>query len=243
MIFEAMIVTLFASFSTVLGGYLCRYTKYSNKNFLAFILAFTAGVMLFISFFDILPVSFLALQNRKEQFCLLLFCLLGVVLGYLCKNIINRFVISNNKTYKSALITTLTIATHNFPEGLITFLVTSKDLKLGIGLAISIALHNIIEGIAIGVPLLNSTKNKKLVIRYTFFSGISEFIGALFGFALFSFGFQGFNANYLMGLVAGIMIIVSIDELVVESFQIHKRICGLGLIIGMICMFIFGIIF
>ena len=66
----------------------------------------------------------------------------------------------------------IVIVLHNIPEGIVTFIVSNKNIMLGISMCIAIALHNIPEGISIAVPIYYSTKSKKKAIFYTFFQRI-----------------------------------------------------------------------
>ena len=81
--------------------------------------------------------------------------------------------------YRVGIISMLAIILHNIPEGIATFISTTKDTSLGISLATSIAFHNIPEGISISIPIYYSTKSKTKAILYTFISALSEQIGAI----------------------------------------------------------------
>ena len=80
----------------------------------------------------------------------------------------------------------IAIILHNVPEGIATFISSSKDISLGISLAIAITLHNIPEGISISIPIYYSTKSKFKALLYTFISGVSEPIGALIAYLFLS---------------------------------------------------------
>ncbi len=116
----------------------------------------------------------------------------------------------------------LAIIIHNIQEGIATFLTSTNNIKLGISLAIAIALHNIPEGISISVPIYYSTNNKMKAFLYTFISGISEFIGAIIA----SIFLTKFNSPLFMGcmysIIAGIMLHISLCELLPSSLNYNK---------------------
>ncbi len=131
----------------------------------------------------------------------------------------------------------LAIAIHNFHEGLATFTSALADPTLGISIAVAIAIHNIPEGIAVSVPLYYDTGSKKKAFLYSFVSGLSEPIGALVGYGLFYKYFNGITFGLLFAGVAGIMVFISIDELLptAEKYGEH-HLAIYGLIAGMIVM-------
>lgn len=109
-------------------------------------------------------------------------------------------------------------------------------MKLGITLAIALALHNIPEGISVAIPIYYSTGSKKRAFFNTLISGMSEFLGAL----LASIFLVGFSNDFFMGclyaMIAGIMIHISIYELLPSSFKYKKPM-------QTILFFIIGVLF
>ena len=108
---------------------------------------------------------------------------------------------------------------HNIPEGITTFISSNQDLKLGITLSIGIALHNIPEGISIAVPIYYATKNKKKAILLTFISGFSEFFGAILAYLFLAPIITSLGLGIILALAAGIMIHISIYELIPTAYQ------------------------
>jgi ZIP family zinc transporter len=142
------------------------------------------------------------------------------------------------------LFSALAIAIHNFPEGLATFMGAINDPKLGISIAVAIAIHNIPEGIAVSVPVFFATGDKKKAFMYSFLSGLSEPVGALIGY----FILRSFLNDALFGLVfagvAGIMVYISLDELLPTAEKYGKHhIAITGLIAGMMVMAISLVLF
>lgn len=150
----------------------------------------------------------------------------------------------NRKLMRMGLFTALAIAIHNFPEGMATFLVALDDPTLGIAIAIAIALHNIPEGISVSVPIYYATGRRKTAFFYSSLSGLAEPLGALAGYALLLVVLgQGAGAipqeamGILFGAVAGIMVYISLDELLPTSRAYGKEHDSLlGLVAGMAVM-------
>jgi ZIP family zinc transporter len=150
----------------------------------------------------------------------------------------------NHKLMRMGMFTALAIAIHNFPEGLATFLAALEDPSLGIPIAIAIALHNIPEGISVSVPIFYATGNRKKAFIYSFLSGLAEPVGAgiaYLGLRFFFGGDAGVIPSQVMGIlfggVAGIMVYISLDELLPTSRAYGKGHDSLlGLVAGMLVM-------
>jgi ZIP family zinc transporter len=138
---------------------------------------------------------------------------------------------------RMGVFTALAIAIHNFPEGLATFIAALEDPGLGIAIAVAIAIHNIPEGIAVSVPIYYATGNKKKAFWYSFSSGLAEPVGATIGFLIL----MPFLSPLMFGLifagVAGIMVFISIDELLPAAQEFGEHHLSIyGLIAGMLVM-------
>lgn len=127
------------------------------------------------------------------------------------------------------LITALSIAIHNFPEGMATFTAAMQDPKLGLAIAIAIAIHNIPEGVAVAVPILMATGSRKKATLWSFLSGLAEPLGALVGYLLLRTFFTDAVMGVLFAAVAGIMVFISFDKLLptaIDTDQPHLAIYG-----------------
>ena len=145
--------------------------------------------------------------------------------------------VKDSKLYKIGIFSMLAIILHNIPEGIATFLTTNANAKLGITLAIAIALHNIPEGISISVPLYFGTGSKTKAILYTFISGISEFFGSILAYLFLKNIASDIFINLLYALIAGIMISLSIEELIPNANKYSKKAVVIKyILIGIIFM-------
>jgi ZIP family zinc transporter len=151
---------------------------------------------------------------------------------------------AHHKMLRMGLFTALAIGIHNFPEGLATFLAALQDPSVGAAIAVAIALHNIPEGISVSVPIYYATGNRKKAFVYSALSGLAEPVGALIAYAAIRFILGGGAAvippevmGVLFGGVAGIMVYISLDELLPTSRAYGKGHDSLfGLIAGMLVM-------
>ncbi len=143
----------------------------------------------------------------------------------------------NTQLKRMGMFSALAIAIHNFPEGLATFASALSDPALGLSIAIAIAIHNIPEGISVSVPIYYATGSKRKAFGYSFLSGLAEPVGALIGYFIFRSFFNELVFGILFGVVAGIMVFISIDELLPTSRKYGKEHQEIyGFIVGMAVM-------
>jgi zinc transporter, ZIP family len=255
----AFALTLFAGLSTGVGSALAFFTKRTNTKFLSLALGFSAGVMIYVSFVEIFYKARMILTDpevfgARTGIWITVLSFFGgmaiiAVIDRLVPNVDNphemRKVeeldegLKNKKLVRMGLFTALAIAIHNFPEGMATFAAAISDPSLGIAIAVAIAIHNIPEGIAVSVPVYYATGNRKKAFWLSFSSGLAEPVGALVGYLLLM-PFIGDDPT-LMGIifaaVAGIMVFISLDELLpaAEKYGEH-HLSIYGMVGGMVIM-------
>ena len=235
-----LLLTSIAGLSTTIGSIIGLAFKRENPKFMSSVLGFTAGVMIGISFFELLPsgIKELGLARASAAF------IAGFILIFLIDTLIPHEYIGqkekiNDKTnarlLRTGLFIAVGIAIHNFPEGMAVFYSSMVDTKIGIPIAIAIAIHNIPEGIAVSMPVYAATGSKRKAFMWSFLSGIVEPAGALIT-ALILLPFLNLQIlGYLLSGIAGLMVFISIDELLPVSKSygyIHLPI--LSFIAGMI---------
>jgi ZIP family zinc transporter len=253
-------LTLLAGLSTGIGSAIAFFTKHTNTRFLSFTLGFSAGVMIYVSFVEILTKAreSLVLEMGPKNGTILTVCAFfgGILLIALIDKLVPGFenphemhkVEELNKIppdiqnmdsglLRTGVFTAIAIAIHNFPEGLATFTAALSDPALGISIAAAIAIHNIPEGIAVSIPVYYATKSRKKAFIYSFISGIAEPLGALLGFAIFFTFFSEIMFGIIFAIVAGIMVFISLDELLPSAQKYGEHHLSIyGLIIGMAIM-------
>lgn len=253
----ALGLTVFAGLATGVGSALAFYTKKTNETFLSIALGFSAGVMIYVSLVEIFVKARDSLNEiystPKMANAVTTLAFFG---GIALIALIDKFVPAGENPHeikdvsdmddeakkkksllRMGLFSALAIAIHNFPEGLATFLSALDDPTLGISIAIAIAIHNIPEGIAVSVPIYYATGSKRKAFGYSFLSGLSEPVGALIGFLLLRPYLDGAMFGIIFAGVAGIMVYISLDELLptAEKYGKHHFAIG-GLIAGMAVM-------
>jgi ZIP family zinc transporter len=246
-------LTLFAGLATGIGGIMAVMTKHTSKRFLSAALGFSGGVMIYVSFAEILVKANASLSEATNQISGAWITALSFFGGIFLILIIDRMIPSaenphepppldensepeknltkgDKKLMRMGLMTALAIAIHNFPEGLATFSAALYDPAIGISIAIAIAIHNIPEGIAVAVPIKAATGSRRKALFHSFLSGLAEPIGALVGYTILLQFFSPLTFGILFAGVAGIMVFISLDELIPTAREYdagHTSIYGI----------------
>ncbi|MFW9938019.1 MAG: zinc transporter ZupT [Candidatus Thorarchaeota archaeon] len=236
----ALLLTSIAGLSTTIGSLIAFVLKEPSKKLISLIMGFSAGVMILISFVELLAQGIEASTFLIGHLFFFSGMLLMLIIDISISHKYEFERIEENpklKLEKTSLLVMLGIFIHNFPEGMATFVGTFKNIDLGIALAFAIALHNIPEGIAVAVPIYTSTKSSKKAFFWSFISGVSEPIGALIaGLILFPF-LNDFVLGAVLAIVGGFMVYISLDELLPASrYSGFEHLSIIGIILGMIVM-------
>lgn len=142
------------------------------------------------------------------------------------------------KLQNMGLQTAIAIALHNFPEGLATFVAVLDEPKVGVILAIAIGIHNIPEGLCVSLPVYYATGNRTKAFWWGALSGITEPIGALFGWLIFAQSFNDSVYGIMFGLVGGMMVMISFRELLptAQKFDPNDTVVTYSAVVGMFVM-------
>ena len=235
----AFLLTSLAGLSTMIGV-IPIFIKLKNKDkIIASSLSFASGVMFCVSIIDLIPESMDMLKKYYTGLTLIGIIFLFIILGIITSSLIDKYLPTTNyeSLYKVGIISMLAIILHNIPEGIATFISTTKDTSLGISLATSIALHNIPEGISIAIPIYYSTKSKFKALGYTFISALSEPLGAILTYLFLLPFINDILLGLLFSFIAGIMLQISLTELLPESLSYnYKNNTKIFFIIGILFM-------
>ena len=261
----ALLLTLIAGAATGIGGALVLFKKKLSSNTLAASLGLSAGVMVFISLAEMFPeaqkeITSLGSIKYGEAWTLLAFFAgMGIIMliDFLVPEYENPHEAaelsldadsltgqdsSRKSLHRLGIMSAMAIAIHNFPEGIATFIGALNDPQMGAGITFAIAIHNIPEGIAVAIPIYYATKSKGKALLYATLSGFSELIGALICIAVTAiFGVElsagGPVFPLILAAVSGIMIYISLDELLPTAEKYGKHhIAIAGVISGMAIM-------
>lgn len=252
----AFMLTLLAGLATGVGSILAFFTSNTNTKFLSWALGFSAGVMIYVSFMEILVKAKESLVGELAESTGNWLTVGGFFAGMVLIALIDRFIPEQGNPHelkkvedmrkspngdgnllKMGSFTALAIGLHNFPEGIATFTAALQDPALGIAIAVAIAIHNIPEGIAVSVPIYFSTGSRKKAFKLSFLSGLAEPVGAIVAFLFLMPFLNDIMFGIIFAAVAGIMVFISLDELLPAAKKYDEAHTSIyGLMTGMAVM-------
>lgn len=249
----AFSLTVFAGLATGLGGLSILLARAPSPRLLASGLGLSAGVMLFVSFAEMMPQGNekIAAQFPDAAGWISIAAFFG---GIALIAVIDRFVPEDVNPHeamaphheekarrshlmRTGMLTAFVITIHNIPEGFATLISGLEDPRLGLGIAVAVAIHNIPEGAAVAIPIYHATHSRRRAIGLATLSGASEPIGALLLYLVL----LPFLSPALLGIVlvavAGVMVFVSLDVLLPTAEQYGQHHAATyALIAGMAIM-------
>ncbi|MEO0069887.1 MAG: zinc transporter ZupT [candidate division WOR-3 bacterium] len=262
----AIVLSALAACSTTLGSVLGMAVRRPSTGFMGFSLGFSAGVMMFVSFAELLATAIGSLGFSAAVIAFFI----GVVLMFVIDLVVPHEFISEHtidvsqecfdhpaaamgkgwrhrygkrqevepaRLLRIGILIALGIGLHNLPEGMATFAGAVKNRSLGIAIAVAIALHNIPEGLAVAVPVFCATGSRRKALVLSTLSGAAELAGAVIAALILMPFLNERLMNLLLAGVGGLMVFISFDELIPGSYAYgHEHLSVAGVISGMMLM-------
>ncbi len=157
---------------------------------------------------------------------------------------------------RSALLTTLALAAHNAPEGLAVGMASLQDRVTTSPAAetqppqhtalvvFAIGLHNIPEGVAVAVALYNSSHRKLHSCLWSTATGLVEPLAAVLAVVALAPYITEMTLDYSLLYVGGVMVTVSVRELLPEAWSLEPQSALAGMAVGacvmLISLYVFG---
>lgn len=259
----AFSLTLLAGLSTSFGAFLAFFKTKDEGRVLSFGLGFSGGVMIYLSFVEILPKSIEYFSKSCNDtyanifgvVCFFIGMLIAFGIDFLIPKDVNphelksqnevyceisdkqKYISSNRHIHRTAIFTAIAITIHNFPEGFATFMSALDNFVFGVSIAIAVAIHNIPEGLAVSLPIYHATGDKKQALKLTLLSGLAEPLGAIVGYFILAPLLGDYTLAIGFGIIAGVMVFISIDTLFPASklsTKGHESV--IGVMFGMAIM-------
>jgi len=237
----ALTLTAVAGLSTGLGGLIAVLVRKPGPRFMSAVLGFAAGVMVHVSFVELLQHSIGEIGFASAHLAFFA----GMAVMFLVDVLVPHEYMAERREpagkspalMRTGLLCALGLGIHNFPEGMATFAGTLESTGLGVAIAVAIAIHNVPEGLAVAAPIYAATGSRRKAFGWSLLSGLAEPAGAaLAALVLWPVLSEGL-LGWMMAAVAGLMVFISFDELVPASREYgHAHVAILSVALGMVVM-------
>ena len=219
----AVLVTLFAGLATVVGALFVKRVR--NTALGAFSLSFATGIMLMVALGELFTEALEELGVVYALLCLVFGAMLSLILDIVIPHhhdhedeheqvpghYLNDCECAHEDHISGGMIIALVL--HNILEGLATGVAVVSNARLGINMAIGIAIHNIPIGTTLAVSMMSAHKTRSKALLAAALVGLSQPVGALLGTSIFSNVITAAVLAVCNATVAGILVFISFDEL------------------------------
>lgn len=250
MSFKALWLTILVSFFFLIGLLIPKFFKNKNKLTL-FTTGLTFIVMLYLIFFDLF-LEIVEIFSTESSPIFFLLAFFGVGAGILFLKILDDFIPEhshhhqeknddvkehNAHLYHIGFITSVSLIIHNILEGISIYVTGLADLKLGFFMALTVGCHNLPLGIEIAT-CMDAYKEKWCKKYFILLSLIlSSFLGAFFLYLL-NLNLNIFIEGVLLSITMGMLIYISLFELLKEIKENFKTEVKLGIVVGVFLTFV-----
>jgi ZIP family zinc transporter len=238
-----LVLATLAGLSTLIGAAVALLARAPGPRFMSFTLGLSGGVMIYVSFVELLGSSVAVLGFLPAQAAFfvgmgLMFLIDALIPHeYLAEHVCRTADEKQARLMKTGLFVALGIGIHNFPEGMVTLAGALHNPSVGLAIAAAVAIHNIPEGLAVAVPILAATGSRRKAFTWAALSGLAEPIGAGLAAAVLAPILSDRVLGYALAAVAGIMVFVALDELIPVSRDFDRGHWSIfGVIAGMVVM-------
>lgn len=248
-----LLLALGAGLSTMIGSLLGLVMRNPGPRFISVTVGFSAGIMIFISFGELLPG---AITTEGIGFLKAHAAFFSGMAGYFLIDLLvphdylgqhDHARIKDEPPHhtmeRTGVLVALGLSIHNVPDGMAIFVAGAKDIHLGFAIAVAIAIHNIPMGLAISAPIYRATANRKKAFLWSFFAGLTGIVGACLAAIVLMPFLSDTVMGFVFAVVGGIMVVIAIDELVPAAKELsseHTPMVGViaGMIVTMIAVWL-----
>ncbi|WP_423363176.1 ZIP family metal transporter [Mycoplasma sp. P36-A1] len=247
-----LIYSTLAGCAMIVGALFSLLFKDKLKSYTHLSLGFSAGIMIYASLMEVLPHGIEHLSDSLGSSFGGVMAMFALLCGVIIAHLLDRYlphshehahINSNNENddnshiLRLGVITAVTIAVHNLLEGSAVYLSFISEFDTGIALMMSVAIHNFPVGIAIALPIYYASKKPLKALGITTLSALATGLGAVLTHVFLKPYLTDNILGFIFALVSGMMIYIAFDELLPTANKYGDRHKVVyGVIAGMIVM-------
>ena len=237
-----ILIVIISVLGPILGS-LIGVLKRPTVAYMCNMLCFAAGVMLGISFLELIPES-IHISSVGV-------CVGGLIIGSMLMYSVDRIIPHIHpelcaqeqgcNLQRTSVYLILGIFLHNFPEGMAIAIGAVTEVKVSFIIALAIAIHNIPEGICTSAPFYHTTGNRLKSFFVSSSTAVPILIGYLLARHLFGY-ITPMVIGFIIGATAGLMIYITVDEIIPNSCAGTDHRTIFFLLSGIIFVILLGLI-
>jgi ZIP family zinc transporter len=216
-----LLLSLLSCVTTAVGVLLSTLIR-ENAKAIALGIGFSAGIMVLVSLFELIPEAHSAAGTFDTALTLGIGAMLLWVINFVIPHthLVPEHGLGDTRLVRSVYLVVIGLIVHDVPEGFAMANAYIADPSLGLLVALAIALHNLPEEMAMALPAM-TLQSRRFLLGAAALSALAEPAGAVIGLVAVE-ALSGLNA-YFIALAAGAMLFVSLHELVPMA-QRYRRL-------------------
>jgi ZIP family zinc transporter len=233
---QALLLTALAASATALGGLVAILVPRPGDRMLAHGLAFSAGVMIYVSAAELVPDALAVSSAAAVGLALLAGLGLAAMLDRGFSSGSRSDVQANagprgdsnadrsgaqRRLLRVGLLSGLAITLHNLPEGAAVLFSSLNSAGVGLAVALAVALHNVPEGLVSALPVYRATGRRGAAFGVAALSGLAEFLGAALMYALLQTWMTEARLGLIYAGVSGVMVYIALRTLLPEALRLR----------------------
>jgi len=233
-----ILLSITTFFSTLVGG----LTALKNKDKLHRILGYTAGVLLGVVAFDILPEIFkLVNANHVDP----IKPMIALVVGFLLFHILEKSIIihhaheteyGQHRHPQVGLLSALALSGHSFLDGVGIGLGFQVSTSVGVIVAIAVIAHDFSDGLNTVSLMLTNKNSTSRSFKLLLVDAFAPVLGAL---STLLFTLPALGLILYLGFFAGFLLYIGASDILPEAHSKHSSALTIVLtVIGALFMFI-----
>ena len=208
-----LIIIALAAFSSTLAGGLLAL---GLRDKLHLILGFSAGAVIGVAFFDLLPES-LALGSRFHGPATLMSM---TALGFLAYLVLDRILLFHGDSLPRGAVGAGVLCVHSLLDGVAVGLAFQASRSVGIIVAIAVLTHDFSDGINTMNIVLKNRGNRSEGFRWLLVDALAPVLGIA---ATLLFHLPGDRFGLVLALFAGFFVYIGASDLIPESYHAHPK--------------------
>lgn len=235
---EAILLAIGTFISTTFGGLF----GLKNKDKLHLIMSFTAGVLVAVCFFDILP-EVISLSTEKHLD--ITYAFVALIVGFLAFHILEKSILihhgheeeyNNHKHPTVGVVGASGLSFHSFLDGVGIGLGFHVNSHVGLIIAIAVIAHDFSDGLNTVTLMLTNKNTRKKAFAFLMLDATTPVLGVL---STYLFGIPDFILQLYLGFFAGFLLYIGASDLLPEAHSKHSSYRLIGLTtLGVIFIFI-----